>query len=98
MPVGLFGEVRNTTSGAVARTRSATSNGSRVKSSRRPPSTQAVPDVAVMIGCIEYDGVNPSAVRPGPPNAWSSCWSTSLEPFAAHTCPGCTGCPVDALR
>ena len=38
-----------------------------------------------MIGCIEYDGSKPSAVRPGPPNACSICWSTSLEPLAAHT-------------
>ena len=27
-----------------------------------------------MIGCIEYDGTNPTAVRPGPPKACSSCW------------------------
>ena len=37
-------------------------------------------------GCIEYAGVKPSAIRPGPPNAWSSCCCTSLEPLAAHTC------------
>ena len=28
----------------------------------------------------------PARVRPGPPKACSTCWSTSLEPFAAHTC------------
>ena len=26
------------------------------------------------------------ALRPGPPNAWSSCWIISLEPLAAHSC------------
>ena len=52
----------------------------------------------VMIGCIEYAGVNPSAVRPGPPKAWSRCSSTSLEPLPAHTCSGVTGTPVVALQ
>ena len=41
-----------------------------------------------MIGCIEYDGAKPSAVRPAPPKACRICWSTSLEPLAAHTCSG----------
>ena len=36
-------------------------------------------------GCIEYDGSKPSAVRPGPPNACSSCWMISFDPFAAQT-------------
>ena len=38
-----------------------------------------------MIGCIEYDGSKPSAERPGPANACSSCSRISLEPLAAHT-------------
>ncbi len=44
-------------------------------------------------GYIEYVGAKLSAVRPGPPKAWSSCSITSLEPLAAHTCSG-----VDAVR
>ena len=36
-------------------------------------------------GCIEYDGSNPSALRPGPPKACSTCWMISLEPLAAQT-------------
>ena len=49
---------------------------------------------AEMIGCIEYDGVKPSAVRPAPPKACRICCSTSLEPLAAHTCAGSTGSPL----
>ena len=60
----------------------------------RSPSTHVVPVVRVMIGCIEYAGVNPSAVRPTPPNAWTRWSSTSLEPLPAHTCVGATGTPV----
>ena len=52
----------------------------------------------VMIGCIEYAGVNPSAVRPGPPKACSRCSSTSLEPLPAHTWSGATGTPLVAVR
>ena len=52
------------------------------------------PVVVVMIGCIEYAGVNPSAVRPGPPNAWSRCRSTSLLPLPAQTCSGVTSVPL----
>ena len=52
----------------------------------------------VMIGCIEYAGVNPSAVRPWPPKACSRCSSTSLEPLPAHTWSGVTGTPLVALR
>ena len=39
-------------------------------------------------GYIEYVGAKLSAVRPGPPNACSSCSMTSLEPLAAQTCAG----------
>ena len=37
-----------------------------------------------MIGCIEYDGTKPIALRPGPPNACNSCCRISLEPLAAQ--------------
>ncbi len=57
----------------------------------RAPSAQAVPVTWAIRGCIEYAGVKPSARRPGPPKAWSSCCSTSLEPFAAQTWSGSTG-------
>ena len=94
VPVGLFGLVTKTTSGRTSRTWAAAAAASMVKSARRCPSTHAVPVPAAMIGCIEYDGVKPSAVRPAPPNACRICWSTSLDPLAAHTCPGCTGSPL----
>ena len=48
----------------------------------------------VMIGCIEYAGVNPSAVRPTPPNAWTRCSSTSFEPLPAQTWSGAIPTPV----
>ena len=43
-------------------------------------------------GYIEYVGAKLSAVRPGPPKAWSSWSITSLEPLAAHTCSGRMPC------
>jgi len=46
---------------------------------------QSVAVARAVSGCIEYEGSNPIALRPGPPKACSSCWMTSLEPFAAHT-------------
>jgi hypothetical protein len=69
-----------------------------VKSIRRWPCAQPVPVPAEMIGCIEYDGVKPSAVRPAPPNACRICCSTSLEPFAAQTCPASTVTPDVRVR
>ena len=51
-----------------------------------------------MSGCIEYDGSKPTAVRPGPPKACSSCWRTSLEPLAAQTFVAPTGCPSVRVR
>jgi len=51
-----------------------------------------------MIGCIEYDGSNPTASRPGPANACSSCSRISFEPFAAHTFAPVSGTPVDRDR
>ncbi len=53
VPVGLFGLVTKTTSGRSSRTCAAAAVASMVKSSRRWPSTQAVPVPAEMIGCIE---------------------------------------------
>ena len=63
-------------------------------STPRRPSTHLVPTVPVMIGCIEYAGVKPSATRSGPPNAWRRCSSTSLEPLPAHTWSAVTATPV----
>jgi hypothetical protein len=51
-----------------------------------------------MIGCIEYDGSKPSAVRPAPPNACRICCRISLEPLAAHRFATASGTPVDAVR
>ena len=51
-----------------------------------------------MIGCIEYDGSKPSAVRPGPPKACRSCWSTSLDPLAAHRFSVVSATPVARVR
>ena len=98
MPVGLLGEQRKTTSGCSASTNAVTSSASRAKSSRRGPSTQRMPTPVAMIGCIEYAGVKPAAVRPGPPNARARCWSTSFEPLAAHTWSAPTGHPVVRVR
>jgi hypothetical protein len=98
VPVGLFGLVTKTTSGRTSRTWAAAAATSMVKSGRRCPSTHDVPVPAEMIGCIEYDGVKPSAVRPAPPNACRICWSTSLEPLAAHTCCGRSTSPLVRVR
>ena len=98
VPVGLFGLVRKTTSGACSRTCAAASCGLMPNSASRTPGRQRVPVPAVMISCIEYDGVKPSAVRPGPPNACSSCWMTSLDPLAAQTCAGASPWPRYAAR
>ena len=88
VPVGLFGEVRKTRSGWCSRIAARAGPGSSPKPASRAPLTQRVPVASAISGCIEYEGSKPSAVRPCPPNAWNSCWMTSLEPFAAHTWPG----------
>ena len=97
-PVGLFGVVTNSTSGACSRTIATARSASREKSSRRGAGTHAVRVPAARIGCIEYDGSKPSADRPGPPKACSSCWSTSLDPFAAHRFPTPSPTPVTRVR
>ena len=86
VPVGLFGEVRNTTSGCSRRMCAAAWSASRPKSGSRAAGIHRVPVVFAISGCMEYDGSKPVALRPGPPYAWSSCWITSLEPLAAHSC------------
>ena len=82
VPVGLFGEHRNTTSGRCSRDRG--DGPLRVEPEVRPSrgtSIHPVPLAGAMSGCIEYDGLKPSAVRPGPPKACRSCCSISLEPL-----------------
>ena len=69
-----------------------------MKSSARRPSTQVVEVSRAYSGYIEYVGAKLTAVRPGPPKAWSSCSITSLEPLAAHTCSGRTPSGVSLLR
>ncbi len=97
-PDGLFGLATNTTSGSrspIAATAVATS---RLKSAARVDSIHSVWVPFEMIGCIEYDGTNPIALRPGPPNACSSCCRISLDPFAAQTFSVPTSTPVWARR
>ena len=84
VPVGLFGEVRKTRSGWYSRTTAAARSWSMPKSSSLAAGIQPVLVTAAMIGCIEYEGSKPSARRPGPPNACSSCWMISLDPLAAQ--------------
>ncbi len=71
----------------------AASAGSMLKSAARCPAIHRVAVVWAMIGCIEYDGSKPSALRPGPPNACSSCWMTSLDPLAAQVRSAVRPCP-----
>lgn len=85
LPVGLLGVVMKTTSGRCSAIAFPAAVTSIVKSSLRGPEIQPVPVPREMRPCIEYDGSKPIAVRPGPPKVCSSCWMTSLEPFAAHT-------------
>ena len=66
VPVGLFGLHRNTTVGRTDATSSAASVGDTKKSSRRAPSTTAVPVTRAMWACRAYVGSNISARRPGP--------------------------------
>ena len=68
------------------------------KSARRGAGSHSVRVPPAMIGCIEYDGSKPTASRPGPPNACSTCWSTSFDPLAAHTPAASSGTPVAAVR
>jgi hypothetical protein len=93
VPVGLFGEVRNTTSGRSSLMTAAARAGSRPKPASRAAGTQAVLVARAISGCIEYEGSKPSALRPGPPNACSSCWMISLDPLAAQTCRRVSPCP-----
>ncbi len=93
VPVGLFGEVRNTRSGCSDLIRPAARSGSMPKSPSRAPLIHPVPVASAISGCIEYDGSKPSARRPVPPKAWSSCWMISLDPFAAHTWRPVSPCP-----
>ena len=69
-----------------------------MKSARRWPSAQPVPVPEEMIGCIEYDGSKPSAVRPGPPKACMICCRISLLPLAAQTFAVVSGVPVTRDR
>src|SRR5664279_4847197 len=97
-PVGLLGLVTNTTSGERSATMAAAASMSTVKSGRRGQDTQLVLVPEAMIGCIEYDGSNPSADRPCPPNACNSCSRISLDPLAAHTFEPVSGTPVLRAR
>ena len=82
------------TSGSVSAMTAAAFSTSSEKSWRRGVGIHSVRVPAAMIGCIEYDGVKPSAVRPAPPKACRICWSTSLEPFAAQICSGRSAPPL----
>jgi hypothetical protein len=93
VPVGLFGEHRKMTSGWCSSTNATADEGASPKDGSRRAPIQRVPVPAASSGCIEYDGPNPIAVRPGPPNACSNCCCTSLDPFAAHTCAVVSPCP-----
>ena len=88
VPVGLFGVQRKTMSGSTRATSAATVSASRVKSSLRSALSQLAPVPVVISGCIEYDGVKPSTVRPGPPKAWTIWLRTSFEPLAAQIISG----------
>ena len=97
-PVGLFGVVTNSTSGCFSAITPTAWSASSEKSSRRGAGTHSVRVPAARIGCIEYDGSKPRAVRPGPPKACSSCWSTSLEPLAAQRFSVVSRTPVARVR
>ena len=56
-----------------------------MKSSRRGNVVHAVWVSRAYSGYIEYVGANDSTLRPGPPNAISTCSITSLLPLAAQT-------------
>src|SRR6478735_9897152 len=97
-PVGLFGLVMNSTSGACCATSAAAASTSTLKSARRGAEIQVVLVPEAMLGCIEYDGSKPRADRPGPANACSSCSRISLDPLAAHTFALDSTRPVDRDR
>ncbi len=89
-PVGLFGEVRNTTWGWNSVITRSTSAGSSVKSAARSPSTTVAPVTLAIWACIWYVGSKVATVRPGPAYASSTVCSTSFEPFATNTCAAST--------
>ncbi len=93
MPVGLFGLGSSTTAGRSSAMVAAAPSRSRVKSWARCACTQVVEVLRAYSGYIEYVGEKPSARRPGPPKACSSCSITSLEPLAAQTCSTATSKP-----
>jgi hypothetical protein len=88
-----LGEVRKIRSGLNSAIAASARSVSTLKSSARVALTHFVHVVFAMIGCIEYDGSKPRAVRPGPPYACSNCWSTSLDPLAAQTWSAARPCP-----
>ena len=85
VPVGLFGLVSSTMDGLTSWMASTVFSTLRVKSSLRWASFQPVNVSRAYSGYMEYVGSAPSAVRPGPPNAWNSWSMISLEPFAPHS-------------
>jgi hypothetical protein len=98
VPVGLFGLVSSTTEGCSAAISARACAGSTSNCSVRRPATQRVWVSRAYSGYIEYVGAKDSAVRPGPPKAWSTCSMTSFDPFAAHTCSGATRTPDSTAR
>ena len=98
VPVGLLGEGSSTTLGRCSATSRSASARSKLKSSWRRPATQPVMASRAYSGYMLYVGAKLIAVRPGPPNAWSSWSMTSLEPLAAHTCAGSTTTPASTPR
>ena len=98
VPVGLLGEVRSTTSGFSCAISASARSMSTEKSSLRCPATQRVWVLRAYSGYIEYVGANDSAVRPGPPNAWSTCCMISFDPLAAQIRSAVRPCPRYAAR
>ena len=97
-PDGLFGLATKTMSGLRSLMACTATSASRLKSSARSATSHSVWVPSEMIGCIEYDGTKPIALRPGPPNACSSCCRISLEPLAAQRFSTPTSTPVCADR
>ena len=60
--------------------------------------TQVVIASRAYSGYIEYVGANETAVRPGPPKAWSSWSITSFDPLAAQTISGVIPEPPEVFR
>src|SRR5687768_2809885 len=65
-PVGLLGDVRNTTCGAAESTTRRISSTPSVKSALRSPSTTREPTTRAIWACIWYVGSNVATVRLGP--------------------------------